>query len=111
MKRLEESVRNIMYRKSKELNDNTDLQTSLLDLLFQKECITRRQAERLKSCKMPHEANSILYDIMSRKSVAQFRIFLDCLKETDQQHVVDLLTPQPGFFLTDVHLLSFVSLS
>ena len=102
---LDESQRNVINRKSKDLIEDTCLESGLLDCLYGNECITKQQCMSLKRRDLiSHERNEKLYEMMSRKSVVKFKIFIGCLKNTGQQHVVDILTAQPGCFLSVIFL-------
>ena len=81
------------------LTDLIDVEHGLLLVMYDKECLTRRQKERIQGEALSFRKNELLLEIMTRKSSTTFNKFLDCLKETQQSHVVTLLTKNSGKLL------------
>jgi Caspase recruitment domain len=91
------------------LGNLIDTKHSLLDELLSCDCISSRQREYIKSTQLQAEIGGRLLDILSRGSEKDFNKFIECLKETNQGHLVIPLakdgvlayvTPRP----TAVHL-------
>jgi hypothetical protein len=75
-----------------QLTEMIDIELAgLLDLLYSKYCITNLQRTAITSV-------GKLLDVMERKSVSDFNVFLDCLAENGQAHVVTLLTEDAGLY-------------
>ena len=69
-----------------------DLVCGLLDELLSEGCISERQMKSIKAKQTPADQNSLLLDVFYRKSLADFRKFLICLKRTRQSFVASLLS-------------------
>lgn len=60
--------------------------------LYSKEVINVRQKEFVSSYSRNFERNEALLDIVGRFSGRQFRILIDCLHESNQSHIAEILT-------------------
>ena len=73
------------------------LEGGLLAELYAKNCITSIQRKSIQSAGDDVDQNERLLEIMSRKSVADFNCFIECLQNTQQGHVASyLLTEDAG---------------
>ena len=73
------------------------LEDGLLTELYARKCITNIQRKSIKSAGDDADQNERLLEIMSRKSVADFSCFIECLQNTQQGHVASyLLTEDAG---------------
>ena len=67
------------------------LDGGLVAELYARSCITTFQKESIEGAGLRVEMNNKLLQIMSRKSVADFNHFVECLQETQQGHVAAML--------------------
>ena len=67
------------------------LEDGLLDNLYAGNSITNIQRMSIKSAGSSYDQNERLLEIMSRKSVADFNCFIECLQDTQQGHVASYL--------------------
>ena len=73
------------------------LEGGLLAELYASECITIVQRKSIESAGNDVDQNKRLLEIMSRKSVADFNRFIECLQNTQQGHGASyLLTEDAG---------------
>lgn len=85
--------------KNRDLISMIEPRNGLVDALLAKHCISRSQQAVLdRDCSSNH-SNKNLLEIISRKSLADFDIFIGCLIETEQDHVAELLTNNAGNFI------------
>jgi hypothetical protein len=83
--------------KKQDLINMVDLQNGLVDALFANGCISRAQLVAVnKRHVSEYHNNRQLLDILSRKSLADFDVFIECLIGTGQQYVAELLTKNAG---------------
>ena len=73
------------------------LEGGLVAELYAINCITNIQKKSIESAGNDVDQNKRLLEIMSRKSVADFNRFIECLQDTQQGHVAScLLTEDAG---------------
>jgi hypothetical protein len=75
-----------------ELNDHAD---DLISALHMKACITTRQLNTLKKQPQLLQMKKLL-EILSRKSIAVIDVFVGCLPDKVQHHVLSLLKNTSG---------------
>ena len=73
------------------LTELITLEGGLVAVLYARNCITYIQKKSIESAENDFENNKRLLEIMSRKSVADFNRFIECLQDTQQGHVAALL--------------------
>ena len=73
------------------LTELITLDGGLVANLYAKNCITNRQRKSIEAGEDDPKKNDRLLEIMSRKSVANFNLFVKCLQDTQQGHVAALL--------------------
>jgi hypothetical protein len=66
-----------------------DIKCDLLDYMWSRHCISDLQKESINSVDK-------LLDIMQRKSVKSFEMFLQCLCDANQKHVAEILKGKTG---------------
>ena len=67
-----------------------------LDMLTAVNCVTRRHAESIKVKPSTETVNRELLQTLSRRSKAHLKTFLDALKETGQDYLVELFQKNGG---------------
>ena len=72
---------------------------SLLDPLLTAGCIHDRHVAAIKQYKTKEEMNGELLDILKRRSISQYKQFIKCLHETNQQHVINKIENCQGELL------------
>ena len=76
------------------LTELITLEGGLVAELYAKSCITNIQRKSIQSAGNDVDQNKRLLEIMSRKSVADFNRFVECLQKTQQGHVAAILLTQ-----------------
>jgi hypothetical protein len=84
---LSEALKSRLIKNHAKLVELIDTKCGLLDELRASECITRRQRDYIES----EDSIARLLDILSRGSEADFKKFIDGLRNTGQEHVVRML--------------------
>lgn len=75
------------------LVENLDVECgNLLDRLYGFRALTRREIATINTKPTKHEKSEILLDLASKFSPANFKQFLQALKESSQEHVVSIIT-------------------
>jgi hypothetical protein len=82
--------------KQRTLADNLDPDNGLVSELWATKCINLRHREHIKAGGTYIERNRRLLDILTRRSLADFNKFIDCLGKTGQHHWASLLTDDAG---------------
>jgi hypothetical protein len=100
---LNEDRRKSIQEKYRDLVSTMNTTGSLLDRLFTTECITQRQMEFIQSESLNAGRNRRLLDIILRGSERDFIVFMECLDESEQESVRQIL-------LDDVALMKAKSL-
>jgi len=73
------------------------LKDGLLDEMMAVGCITRQQRDAVRELNLSSaDRNRKLLDILSRRSVAHFDLFLTCLRRNAQGHVANFLADGGG---------------
>lgn len=78
------------------LSTMIDSDVVFLDHLEARKCITARQKSALGSRQVAEDRNSLLVDILVRRSIADFDNFIASLEETGQQHLVPAIACRGG---------------
>src|SRR6218665_2412890 len=68
----------------------------LLVLLFSSLVINGRQKESISSKPTPHEMNHALLYILRRRSLGDYRKTINCLRQSNQSHVAEILDSGGG---------------
>jgi hypothetical protein len=79
----------------RELTDSIQCDIAFIAALFSERCITLSQKTAIEQEEEP-KRGEILLSVIRRKSLAEFRIFLKCLEDTKQDHVLALLAEDAG---------------
>ena len=72
--------------------------SELMAHLMAEEIITLLQRDHIESFGTEYRKNVELLDILSRRSYAAFKGFINCLKKTGQHHVAHILETSGGIF-------------
>jgi len=93
---LDEERRSKLQSKYRELVDNIDLSGGLLDHLKSCGCITKQQMDAVEKMNSSAEKNRKLLDILTRRSVAHYKKFVDCLHDTEHSSLAHILKDDTG---------------
>ena len=93
---LTEKERNNLRAKHTFLVDQLLLDYGLLTALHAINCLNDRHVDGIKThVKRPDQIRELL-DIMKRRSFAQYKQFVECVRATNQEHVVRVLDSDGG---------------
>jgi len=88
---------NLLRANLPDLIDNLDVQDCMLyNELIKCECITLQQKIAIQSEATSYEKNALLIDILTRRSLADFKKFKMCLSLTNQPHITKYLSEGGG---------------
>jgi len=73
--------------------------SELLTRLYSAQVINGRQQETISSEPTNHGRNEILFDILRRRSIDNYRQVVRCLHESNQSHVAEILDNGGGRFI------------
>ena len=79
------------------LSEKLDLNDAFVGILYQEGFIDRRHCERLRSPssssteERDNNVNLLLLEILPRQSNARFSVFCNCLRQSSQEHLADIL--------------------
>ena len=73
----------------------------LVNKMFAKECFNRRHRMSILA-KQELEKTEHFLNVLSLRSIADFKYFLECLKETGQEHILTVLQQGRGIVSADV---------
>ena len=111
MRPLDDQVLNRIKANWSALTQLISLEYGLLAELYARNCITNFQKQSIEGAGVSVMMNNRLLEIMSRKSVADFNQFVDCLEETQQGHVAAiLLTEDAGKRRKPVYKMNIVEM-
>ena len=94
---LSEEHRQTINRNTVELVNNI-IPADLLNVLFDRFVLTRRQVVEIKAHKTPAEQNESLLNYILKKADWCYTTFISALRATEQDHLADILEqpPPPG---------------
>ena len=95
---LTEIERKYLRSKHKFLVDELFLEYGLLAALLAVNCLNDRHVDGIKThINRPDQIGELL-DIMKRRSFAQYKQFVECVRATHQEHVVRVFDSEGGNF-------------
>ena len=80
----------------------TEINTETVKLLVTTGCISDGHMSAINKSATQTEMNGELLDILRRRNLVQYKLFIQCLREAKQDHVIHLLE---GFKRKHVHCL------
>jgi hypothetical protein len=85
----------VLQRNHSKLIEHLDTDDELLALMMSTDCLTQRQIDHVRSLKEVSDRSKELLKLLKRRSVGQFRQFIECLEKT-QYHLIPLFTDETG---------------
>ena len=75
------------------LHENLEVENSLLlQYLMQDDVLSYKEVDRIRTTAEEHRQATMLIDMLSRKTYNDYKIFLQALVKSDQQHIAKMLT-------------------
>ena len=76
--------------------ENLDPDNVLVTELFSKGCINYQQCRDIEQTSPKFKKNRKLLNFLLKRSVADYELFVDCLKNSDQGHFAEILETKKG---------------